>query len=122
MRVRLTQDHRAPEREPLVLRRGDLVQARQRDDPEALAAIEQWPAFVWVLAGDRGGWVPSRFLDVDADGSGVALRDYDTTELSAGADDVLEVVEDDTESGWVWVRAADGREGWVPWNSVEPLA
>jgi Variant SH3 domain len=122
MWVRLTRDHRAPPRDPLVLRRGDEVQVRPRDDPEALAAVAEWPAFAWVLANGRCGWVPSRFLQLAADGAGVALRDYDTTELNANTGERLEVMENDAESGWLWGRSEDGREGWVPWNSVEPVA
>jgi hypothetical protein len=120
--VRLTKPHGAPDREPLVLRRGDAVRRQPRSDPEALAAVEEWPAFVWVLSGARGGWVPGRFLTFSPDGTGKAVRDYDTTELSADPGEVLEVLVDDAESGWLWGRAPDGREGWLPWNAVKPLA
>jgi uncharacterized protein YgiM (DUF1202 family) len=27
----------------------------------------------------------------------------------------------DDESGWIWVRAASGREGWIPADTVQAL-
>jgi hypothetical protein len=113
--------HSAPDRQPLVLQPGDAVRLEERSDPEALTASELWPAFAWVSSGDRHGWVPKRFLELDANGRGIARRRYDTTELSAEPDETIEVLEDDAESGWLWGRAIDGREGWMPWNAVEPL-
>ena len=51
----------------------------------------EWPAFVWVVAAGRRGWVPKRFLAIDGNGTGTALRAYDTTELSAERGEMLEV-------------------------------
>jgi len=42
MRCVLVADHEIPERDPLMLRPGDVVQARDRDT--------EWPAFVFVTA------------------------------------------------------------------------
>ena len=44
---------------------------------------------------------------------------YDPTELLTQAGDVLDVIEEAMHSGWLWCRAHDGREGWVPFNIRE---
>ena len=101
----LIADHEIPERPPLVVRPGDVVQVGDRDT--------EWPAFVFVAASHGTGWVPARHLDVDGP-VGVVRAGYDTTELPAVTGETVDVVEDDPESGWSWCRNADGREGWIP--------
>jgi hypothetical protein len=44
---------------------------------------------------------------------------YDTTELPTKAGDVLDVLAEDHESGWLWCRPSDGREGWVPARTLD---
>lgn len=34
----------------------------------------------------------------------------------------LTIIARDEDSGWIWVQSATGREGWVPDDTVEPLA
>lgn len=105
MRRVLTADHEIPERPPLVVRAGDVVQVGERDT--------EWPAFTFVTASHGTGWVPARHIDIDGS-IGVVRVGYDTTELPAASGDSVEVLEDDPESGWSWCRNADGREGWIP--------
>ncbi|WP_254773627.1 SH3 domain-containing protein [Plantibacter sp. MMLR14_011] len=105
VRCVLIADHEIPERPPLTVRPGDVVQVGDRDT--------EWPAFVFVTASHGTGWVPARHLDVDGS-VGVVRAGYDTTELPAVTGDTVDVVEDDPESGWSWCRNADGREGWIP--------
>jgi hypothetical protein len=105
VRYVLTADHEIPERAPLVLEPGDIVQVGERDT--------EWPAFVFVTAPRGSGWVPARHIDIDGS-VGVVRAAYDTTELPAASGERVEVVEDDPESGWSWCRNADGREGWIP--------
>ncbi len=98
----------------LILRPGDHVTV---DLDETSAA---WPAFVRVT-NDAGvnGWVPRRFLS----GSGperTALRPYDTSTLDPARGEVLEVVETDVESGWLWCRDPQGRTGWFPIRQLAP--
>ena len=101
----VTADHEIPARAPLMLRAGDVVQVGERD--------MQWPAFVFVTAPGGAGWVPARHLDV-AGATGTVLVPYDTTELPAARGEIVDVVQDDPESGWSWCRNAEGREGWIP--------
>jgi uncharacterized protein YgiM (DUF1202 family) len=59
---------------------------------------------------------------MDIDGSvGIVRAGYDTTELPAVSGESVDVLEDDSESGWSWCRNAGGREGWTP-NRVLAVA
>jgi hypothetical protein len=106
-----TERHVIPERPPLKLAAGDVVVVGRRD--------EDWPAFVFVTAAEGSGWVPSRYLSAAA-GEAVVETPYDTTELATARGEILEVLDRDDESGWLWCRATDGREGWVPSRTVRP--
>lgn len=70
----------------------------------------------WFVGADsRGveGYFPCRWFDVDPGASTArALRDYDAAELTIGAGVEVECLAE--ESGWLLVRADDGREGWIP--------
>lgn len=105
MRRVLTADHDIPERAPLALVPGDVVQIGERDT--------EWPAFVFVTASRGAGWVPSRHIEMDGSVGTVHIG-YDTTELPASSGEVVDIVRDDPESGWSWCRNAGGREGWIP--------
>jgi hypothetical protein len=110
--VRAVEGHEIPERPPLRLSPGDRVTAGRRDT--------RWPAFVFVTAEAGQGWVPARHLDADS-GPATVVEPYDTTELPTAAGQILTVIARDDESGWLWVRASGGREGWVPGDTVEQL-
>lgn len=105
MRYVLAADHEIPERAPLVVSPGDVVQVGERDT--------EWPAFVFVTAPLGTGWIPARHIDIDGP-FGIVRVGYDPTELPASAGEQVDVVRDDSESGWSWCRNADGREGWIP--------
>jgi SH3 domain len=108
-----TEAHAIPERPPLSLASGDVVTVGRRDG--------DWPAFVFVTTARGSGWVPSRHLSADA-GRAVVETPYNTTELATRRGEMLEVIDRDDESGWLWCRSAGGREGWVPSRSVEATA
>ena len=109
-RVVAIEAHEIPERPPLSLAAGDVVAVGRRDD--------DWPAFVFVTAAHGSGWVPSRHLSVET-GQAVMVTAYDTTERPTRVGETLEVVARDDESGWLWCRSADGREGWVPSRTLQ---
>lgn len=46
--------------------------------------------------------------------SAVVKTAYHTTELPTNVGDVLDVLAEDLENGWLWCRSSNGREGWVP--------
>ncbi|SDS37950.1 SH3 domain-containing protein [Microlunatus soli] len=105
--------HQIPTRLPIQLEVGDHVQVGERDS--------EWPEFVFVSATHGTGWVPARHLSAGS-GSAVVTTPYDTAELPTHAGDVLEVLAEDAQSGWVWCRTANGREGWVPCKTLETPA
>jgi hypothetical protein len=101
--------HEIPDRPPIRLLAGEVVQAGDRD--------AEWPEFVFVTASHGAGWVPARHLSALV-GTVVVDEPYDTTELPTDIDDTLEVIAEDRQSGWVWCRSTAGREGWVPLKTV----
>ncbi|HEV8624318.1 MAG TPA: SH3 domain-containing protein [Acidimicrobiia bacterium] len=101
--------HVIPERAPIRVGIGEEVQIGERDS--------DWPEFVFVTADGGSGWVPARHLDIEGD-RGVVHTPYDTTELPTNVGDVLDVVVEDEQSGWVWCQAASGDQGWVPLRTV----
>ena len=109
-RVVAIEAHEIPERPPLSLAAGDVVAVGRRDD--------DWPAFVFVTAARGSGWVPSRHISVEV-GQAIMATAYDTTELPTRVGETLDVVARDDESGWLWCRSAEGREGWVPSRTLQ---
>ena len=111
-RVIAHEGHEVPRRPAIRLVPGDKAQLGERDD--------EWPEFVFVTTAHGAGWVPRRHLSEQADHSGQAVvrTAYDTTELRTEAGQVLQVVAEDLESGWLWCRAGNSREGWVPVRTV----
>ena len=92
---------------PMVMQPGDLM----RIETEADSGSE-WPAFALVeTEGGERGWVPKRYLRREGSRA-VALRRYDTATLVPAVGEVLTVLEEDQESGWVWCRDRDGKVGW----------
>ena len=79
-----------------------------------------WPAFVFITTDDGAGWVPERYLDTSSDPA-VVVTAYDTTELATAVGEELTLLERDDPSGWALVRNAEGRKGWVPQSTVEPV-
>jgi len=102
--------HAIPGRPPLQLAVGERVLVGDRDS--------EWPEFVFVTAAHGTGWVPARHLSASS-GAGVVQTPYDTTELRTEIGDVLKVVVQDLESGWLWCRSRNGREGLVPAKTLE---
>lgn len=108
-RVKATVAHQIPSRPPIQVAAGEEVTAGDRD--------QEWPAFVFVTTSKGSGWVPARYLTA-ASGPAVVVQAYDTTELPTELGEELDVIQEDTDSGWIWCRSAIGREGWVPIKTV----
>jgi hypothetical protein len=104
--------HEIPDRPPIQVEVGDRVRLGQRDS--------EWPAFAFVTAPKGSGWVPERHLDRQG-ASAVVTEAYDTTELPTRRGEELEVLHEDLASGWLWCRAKNGREGWVPERTLSRL-
>ena len=98
---------------PLVMRPGDVLSV-QPDQSEA------WPAFVLVVnaKGERG-WVHRRYLRPQG-AKAFATRRYDTATLNPSVGEVLTVIEEDLESGWLWCRDRSGNLGWFAIDHLAP--
>lgn len=114
MRVRMTSPHEPPERPAIAVQRGQVV---------AVGALDAtWPAFRWcITASGTGGWVPDRLLERISEGRARVRSSYNTRELAATAGEILDVLEEDRESGWLWCQSAAGEMGWVPVTSTETV-
>lgn len=112
-RVRATRDRRIQYKDPIRVQRGDLVRVGEEDSDH--------PGWWWCTAIDaKQGWVPS---DVLAAGvrTGATVRvvaDYESTELPLQHGDLLDV--EQRHAGWLLVRNAEDKIGWVPASHVEP--
>ncbi|RNF84412.1 SH3 domain-containing protein [Montanilutibacter psychrotolerans] len=110
-RARVVVAHRAPDRPAIRVRRGDAVVLGNRD--------RDWPQFVWtVVEGGNGGWVPAELFDTDH-GRATALADYDTRELDADADQVVQLHHE--MARWWWAEDDTGAQGWIPERALELL-
>ncbi len=109
---RVTRDHQASFSEALVFSIGDILSVEERETV--------WDGWIWCVNEEgMGAWVPESFVER----RGVmctALRDYDSTELTVHAGDILEASEE--ANGWLWCRDREGRQGWVPVLCVEEEA
>lgn len=90
---------------PLIIEPGDVLTIMD-------ALSKEWPEFVLVLNGKgERGWVPARYLKHQEKGA-LAIKRYDTTTLNPLEGEMLEIVEEDLTSGWLWCRDRNGRLGW----------
>lgn len=96
----------------MVMRPGDELKVENETS-------KAWPAFVLVTnkKGERG-WVPERYLR-RSETSAVASKEYDTKTLNPSIGEVLTVIEEDIESGWVWCRDKKGNLGWFASDHLE---
>lgn len=101
--------HEIPDRPPLRLTIGDEVHVGERDT--------EWPEFVFVTTSNGTGWVPARHLSRPS-GPAIVETAYDTTELPTRVGEVLEVVAEVVDSGWLWCRSS-GEQGWVPMSTLD---
>ena len=103
--------HEIPARPTLQLVVGEHVQVGETDT--------EWPEFVFVTAAGGTGWVPRRYLSASCGSAAVVRTAYDTTELPTRVGEKLWVLTEDPQSGWLWCRSGDGRQGWVPDQTVQ---
>ncbi len=77
----------------------------------------EWPGWIWCTGRNgKSGWVPAKYVERQ-DHTGIALYDYDATELSVSAGQMLSLGQE--ESGWVWCTNQEGQSGWVPLECLE---
>lgn len=97
--------------DPLIIRAGEKLSIGEKKS--------SWPGWIWCTNGKgHSGWVPERYLERKGK-TGLALYDYDATELSVSAGEELALGKG--ESGWIWCTNQKGKSGWVPAEHVEKL-
>jgi hypothetical protein len=108
--IRVKTSYYSARREYLKARSGDELTPGRRD--------ADWPGWIYCTNRDGvGAWVPETYLMLE----GLACklnRDYDATELTVEAGDMLEAEVE--ESGWIWCTDKSGRHGWIPATHAEP--
>jgi len=106
---RVIADHQMSYPDPLVVFAGEEVTVGERDT--------RWP-YIWCVNGDgKGGWVPVSYVYLDGENRGRALQEFDTTELTVHAGEVVTVARE--EGGWLWCTNQRGQSGWVPKDNVD---
>jgi hypothetical protein len=109
-RARVIAAHRAPDRLPIRVAKGDTVTLGERDT--------DWPDFVWTaVAEGHGGWVPATLFEGQGHGPATALHDYDTRELDADAGAILSLHH--ALAGWWWAENDNGVQGWIPARNLQ---
>lgn len=79
---------------------------------------QQHPAFIWAATEDgHHGWVPEEYVEMRGASNAVARRGYDSTHLTVGSDETLEVLEQ--VGDYLLCRNAADVTGWVPEACVE---
>ncbi|MBL7164044.1 MAG: hypothetical protein ISS57_15715 [Anaerolineales bacterium] len=103
--------------EPWCMCGGEQLKIGERDS--------EWDGWVWCINQEgESRWVPEDFMERQGD-TCVALRNYESTELSVQLGEVLSMGAE--ESGWAWcTKDADkadqaGESGWVPLECLEIL-
>lgn len=113
MRYKVIEGWQASYDDPIRLCAGEVVLLGDRQ--------EHWDGYLWLwaqAADGREGWVPDALID-SAGGDRRARHDYSAVELSCAEGQVLEGGE--AAHGWIWCRADNGGEGWVPRRNLAPV-
>ncbi len=94
-----------PYSDPIAVKAGDAV----KPDAARKTELSGW---IWCEGPDgRSGWTPAQWLGRMSDGWFIK-RDFSAIELDLRPGDRLILFY--SESGFVWARTEDGREGWAP--------
>lgn len=94
-----------PYADPIAVRAGEAV----KPDASRKTEISGW---IWCEGPDgRAGWTPAQWLE-RRDETWIIRRDFSAIELDLRPGDRLLLFF--AESGFVWARTEDGREGWAP--------
>ncbi len=99
--------------DPVAVRAGDTVTVDQKRSKGT--DVLGW---LWVQGPDgREGWAPETWLAGDGERRTIT-RDFNAIELNVAVGEVVELLVG--ESGFVWCRKPDGRQGWL-WQAVLEL-
>lgn len=109
-RARLVKPYAPEPGPPVQLQAGDLVYIGE----ESLV----YPGWVRIRVPDgRKTWAPEAYVRGNEGEEGRVLVDYDARELLVEKGAVVTLLLE--IHGWTWVRTDDGREGWLPLETLE---
>lgn len=108
---RVIADYRSAYTMPWIMHAGDKLRIGEKES--------EWRGWIWCTNQmGQGRWVPEKYVDRKGEG-GVALCEYQATELSVRVGEELLI--GDEESGWLWCTNREGWSGWVPAKHVEKV-
>ncbi|MCE1252946.1 MAG: hypothetical protein LWX83_05285 [Anaerolineae bacterium] len=94
--------------QPIQMRAGDSLVPGREDT--------QYPGWIWCShPSGRSGWTPLAYISIHG-ATATALTDYDASELTAAAGEVLTLLS--LLNGWYWAEKTDGSAGWIPAEHV----
>jgi hypothetical protein len=106
---RVIVDYESPYTDPCTFNAGEKLTIGEKES--------EWDGWVWCTNREgKSRWVPEAYVEHRGDVC-VMLRDYESTELSVSAGEVLSIT-GQAESGWVWCTNQAGQSGWVPEDNV----
>ena len=106
---RVIKAYSSPYTEPWKMSQGEMLNVGKRDS--------EWDGWIWCTYSEgESRWVPERYLQIMED-TGIALCDYESTELAVKFGDLLTLGKE--ESGWFWCTNVEGSSGWVPSGNLE---
>lgn len=111
-RARVMKAHTSEPGPPVQLQSGDIVYIGEESP--------KYPGWVRVRVPDgRKTWAPEAYVRGNEGEEGVAMVEYDARELKTAEGEIVTMLLE--IRGWTWVRTEDGREGWVPMDTLEIL-
>jgi hypothetical protein len=104
MNVKVRKDYISAYPDPLIAKKGDVFKLQRKK--------AEWSGWKWCIREDGArGWIPEKYLEIDG-GNATLLIDYDATEHTAKAGEILEVI---TEvAGWYYCLNDKQEKGWIP--------
>jgi hypothetical protein len=111
-RARVVKAYTPEPGQPVQLQAGDIVYIGEESP--------KYRGWVRVRVPDgRKTWAPEAYVRGREGEEGMALVDYDARELKVAEGEVVTMLLE--MRGWTWVRTRDGREGWLPMETLEML-
>ncbi|HET9252909.1 MAG TPA: hypothetical protein VFP58_12420 [Candidatus Eisenbacteria bacterium] len=112
---------RARARKPYAPEPGQPVQVQAGDIVYIGEESPVYPGWVRIRVPDgRKTWAPDPYVRGREGEEGRVLVDYDARELAVETGTLVTMLLE--LRGWTWVRTDDGREGWLPLETLEILS
>ena len=112
MRHRVIVAHRSRYPDPIRFAPSDRLEIGRRED--------EYPGWIRVTTpSGNEGWAPESIIRPGTEGQGIALSEYDATELDTEVGQ--EVVFLREHKGWSLIETGSGETGWVPNATIAPV-